>query len=183
MEMIVTYFFKEPKKSIASRASTEPKWAAPPPGVVCVIVDATLFSEDQRMGWGAVLRDHNGAFILCARERLNCFPDPEMAEALVARRALLVAKDHGQKVLLVSDCLSLIHHIKSQVKDHSALDTVIGDIKTLATNYESCSFSFSTRKTNVVAHTLAPCAESLVCNISVGVVPELIRKELYNYVI
>jgi ribonuclease HI len=177
-------FFKEPKKSIASRASTEPKWAAPPSGVVCVIVDAALFSEDQRMGWGAVLRDHNGAFILCARERLNCFPDPEMAEALAARRAMMVAKDHGiRKVLLVSDCLSLIHHIKSRVKDRSALDTVIGDIKTLATDYESCSFSFSSRKTNVVAHTLARCAESLVCNISVGVVPELIRKELYNNVI
>jgi hypothetical protein len=69
------------------------------------------------------------------------------------------------------------------VKDRSALGIVIGDIKTLAINYESCSFSFSSRKTNMVAHTLARRAESLVCNISVGVVPELIRKELYNYVI
>jgi hypothetical protein len=47
VEMIVTYLFKEPKKSIASRALIEPKWTAPPPGVVCVNVDATLFSEDQ----------------------------------------------------------------------------------------------------------------------------------------
>jgi hypothetical protein len=87
----------------------EPKWTAPPPGVVCVNVDAALFSEDQHMGWGAVLRDHNGNFIPCARERLNCFPAREMAEPLAARRALMVAKDHGiQKILLVSDCLSLI---------------------------------------------------------------------------
>jgi ribonuclease HI len=136
------------------------------------------------MGWGAVLRDHNGNFIPCARERLNCFPAREMAEPLAARRALMVAKDHGiQKILLVSDCLSLIQRINSRVKDRSALGIVIGDIKTLAINYESCSFSFSSRKTNMVAHTLARRAESLVCNISVGVVPELIRKELCNNVI
>jgi hypothetical protein len=62
------------------------------------------------------------------------------------------------------------------------MDTVIGDIKTLTTDFESCSFKFSSRKTNVAAHSLARCAETLVCNISVGVVPELIRKELCNNV-
>jgi hypothetical protein len=72
----------------------------------------------------------------------------------------------------------MIQRIRSQVKGRSSLDTVIGDIKTLATDFESCSFKFSSRKTNVVAHTLASCAESLACNISVGAVQELIRKEL-----
>jgi hypothetical protein len=61
------------------------------------------------MGWGAFLRDHNGTFVVCARERLNCFPALELAEALAVRRALAVTKDHGvHKVLLVTDCLSLI---------------------------------------------------------------------------
>jgi hypothetical protein len=96
----------------------------------------------------------------------------------------MVAKDHGiQKALPVLDCLSLIQRINSQVKDRSALGIVIGDIKTLAMDFEFCSFSFSSRKTNVVAHTLARCAESFICNISVGVVPELIRKKLCNDVI
>jgi uncharacterized membrane protein len=67
--------------------------------------------------------------------------------------------------------------------DRSALGAVIGDIKTLATDFKSCFFSFSSRKSNVVAHTLARSAESLVCNISIGVVLELIRKELCNDVI
>jgi hypothetical protein len=60
---------------------------------------------------------------------------------------------------------------------------VIGDIKTLAMDFEFCSFSFSSRKTNVVAHTLARCAESFICNIYAGVVSELIRKKLCNDVI
>jgi hypothetical protein len=50
----------------------------------------------------------------------------------------------------------------------------------LARDFESCSFIFSSRKTNVVAHKLARCAESSICSISVGVVPELIREELCN---
>jgi hypothetical protein len=67
--------------------------------------------------------------------------------------------------------MSLIHRILSRVTDRFALGAVIVDIKTLATDFESSSFSFSSRKMNVVAHTLARNAESLVCNISVGVAP------------
>jgi hypothetical protein len=49
---------------------------------------------------------------------------------------------------------------------------MIGDIKFLALDFESYAFSFPSRKTNVVAHILACCVESLFCNISVGVAPE-----------
>jgi hypothetical protein len=98
-----------------------------------------------------------------------------------ARRALTVARDQNMpKVALVSDCLSLIQRITSQVRDRLSLGTVIDDIKILATDFESCSFSFSSRKTNVVAHKLARCSEPLVCNISIGVIPEFIRDELCN---
>jgi hypothetical protein len=59
---------------------------------------------------------------------------------------------------------------------------LVADIKLLAQDFESCSFIFSSRKTNVVAHKLARCAEPSICSISVGVVPELIREELCNNV-
>jgi ribonuclease HI len=131
------------------------------------------------MGWGAVLRDHNGRFILCVREGLSGLV--ELAEAIAARCALMVTKDHGvARVELVSDCKSLIQRINSSTKDRSVVGTVIADIKLLAQDFESCSFTFSSRKTNVVAHKLARCAESSICSISVGVVPELIREELCN---
>jgi hypothetical protein len=63
-----------------------------------------------------VFRDHYGRFVLCARERLDIFPRPELAEALAARRAVMVAKEHGvARVAMVSDCLSMIQHLTSQV--------------------------------------------------------------------
>jgi hypothetical protein len=52
--------------------------------------------------------------VLCARERLDIFPRLELAEALAARRALMVAKEHGvAMVALVSDCLSMIERLTS----------------------------------------------------------------------
>ena len=137
------------------------RWSPPPAGVICVNVDAALFPAEQRMGWGAVLRDHNGGFIMCAREGLPGFPAPELAEAIAVRRALMLTKEHGvARVALISDCKSLINRISSSMKDRSIVGTVIADIKSLAKDFESCSFRFSSPKTNVVAHKLARCAES-----------------------
>jgi hypothetical protein len=64
--------------------------------------------------------------------------------------------------------------------DRSLLGSVIKDIKSLAADFQSCAFKFASRKLNVVAHKLARSAKSLVCNIFVGVTPELIRDELCN---
>jgi hypothetical protein len=80
----------------------------------------------------------------------------------------------------VSDYLSLIQRITSQIQDRSSAGTVIGDIKYTVTDFESCSFSFFSHKTNVVAHKLAHCAEPLVCSVSVGFILKIIRDELCN---
>jgi hypothetical protein len=58
----------------------------------------------------------------------------------------------------------------------------VGDIISLKTDFEFCFFRFTSRKVNVVAHKLTHSAEPLVCNLSVGVIPEIIWEELYNEV-
>jgi hypothetical protein len=115
-------------------------------------------------------------------KELTGIPAPERAEALVGQRALSVFKERGfQKLIMVSDyLLSLIQWISSTSRDRSTLGIIVGDIKSLKTDFESCLFRFSSRKTNVVAHKLARFAEPLVCNISVSVIPEFIREELCN---
>jgi ribonuclease HI len=156
VEIIVKYMFRDPAKGSGSPIQPRPRWNPHPPGTICINVDTALFSAERCMGWGAVLRDHSGTFMLAAQERLACFPPPELAEALAVCRALTVSREHGvHRVLLISDCLSLVQRILSQVTDRSALGAVIGDIKNIARDFESCSFSFSSRKNNVVAHTLA----------------------------
>jgi ribonuclease HI len=179
VDMISTYLCKPPKREKKSVTNSVARWAPPPPGWVCINVDAALFPNDRRMGCGAVLRDHRGGFILSISEGLDCFPSPEVAEVLAARHALMVALDHGVKqAVLVSDCLSLTQHIVSPRRDRSSLGSVISDIKSLLAGLESCSVKFASRNLNVVAHKLARSAEPSVCNISVSVIPELIRDEL-----
>jgi hypothetical protein len=48
------------------------KWTPPPCGQVCVNVDAAIFHSDNRMGWGAVWRDHTGSLSLVGLQQRNC---------------------------------------------------------------------------------------------------------------
>jgi ribonuclease HI len=181
MDMIMNFTFRVKVCNLNEGVCPKTRWTAPPPGWVCVNVDAALFPAEQRMGWGAVFRNHDGAFVLSCSEGLNGFPAPELAEALAVRSALYMAKDRGfQKLVLVSDCLSLIQRISSSVRDRSVIGSVICDIKSLKSDFESCTFRFSSRSTNVVAHKLARSSVPLFCNVSVGVIPEFIREELCN---
>jgi hypothetical protein len=157
------------------------RWCPPPENWV---LDAALFSDDRRMGCGVIIRDHKGKFLLSCSEGMAGLPTPEMAETIAARRVLSIARSYGfPRVILVSDYLSMIQRISSPARDRSYLGSVVCDIKSLKTDFESCLFRFSSRKTNVVAHKLARFAEPLVCNISVSVIPEFIREELCNDVI
>jgi hypothetical protein len=105
----------------------------------------------------------------------------KMAEVVAVRSALAKVRDNGfRKIIMISDCLSLINQISCSVKARSDLGTVVGDIKSLKTDFKSCLFRFSSRRTNVVAHKLARSSEPLLCNLFVGVIPELIWVKLCN---
>lgn len=73
----------------------QPRWSPPPDDMVCMHVDAALFPSDRSMGWGTVLRDHQGNFLLSCMEGLAGLPEPELAEGIAFRRALQVLLDNG----------------------------------------------------------------------------------------
>jgi hypothetical protein len=57
------------------------------------------------MGLGVVIRDHQGGFLLSCSEGGDGLLAPEMADALAARKGLVIAKEHSfKKVELVSAC-------------------------------------------------------------------------------
>jgi hypothetical protein len=171
IELVVSNLFKE--KEVKGRgATTAPqRWVPPLNGFVGINVDAALFPAARRWGLGVVIHDHQGGFLLSCSEGGDGLPAPEMAEALSARKGLVIAKEHGfKKVELVSDCLSLVQRISSNTRDRSGAGIVISDIKWMTADFESCLFKFSNRKTNVVAHKLARSVESCSCTVSVGVI-------------
>ena len=64
--------------------------------------------------------------------------------------------------------------------DQLGVGVLVSDIKRLATGFQSGLFKHYERTINVVAHVLALNFESLVCNISVDVIPDCIREVLCN---
>jgi hypothetical protein len=138
-----------------------------------------IFAAECRMGWGAMVRDHEGTLKLACKEGLDSIYTLEMAEATTIRRALVVTRNHGfQNIVLISDCLSIIQHICSTEKDCSEVGAIVNDIKKLATDFKSCSFKHYGRLLNVPTHVLARSSEAEICNIYANVIPDAIRDEL-----
>jgi ribonuclease HI len=175
-DSIILHCYK--KRSATRCEPSSVRWIPPPADTICVNVDAAIFAEEQRMGWGAVFRDHEGSFLLAASEGLSGSPCPEMAEALAVRGALQVAAEKGfQYILLATDCLSMVQRILSPGRDRSAVGIVVEDIKILASRFISCTVKHYGRKLNVAAHKLARSCEHLVFH-EFYVIPECIREVL-----
>jgi ribonuclease HI len=86
---------------------------------VLINVDATIFSSTRRMGMGAVIRDHTGNCLVACSESKKAVA-PEIAEALAMRRAIILAKDEGfSKIIVDSDCLSVVKQVTSDQDDWS----------------------------------------------------------------
>jgi ribonuclease HI len=144
-------------------------------------VDAALFKSSKRMGVGIVIRNHNGECVAACSELIPDVTAPELAEALAVRRAMTLAREEGyDKIMLATDCLSVVHHINSSTLDRSFLGVVIQDIKKEAEMFSSYSFFLIPRKRNVSAHVLACRSETFGSVTYRFGVPDCIREILCN---
>jgi hypothetical protein len=106
---------------------------------------------------------------------------PETAEVLAVRRALSLVGDEGfRKLMVVSDCLSVIQRINSSVLDRSPVSVVIQDIKDHAKKFSDVSFSHVHHQCNESAHILACSAELFISTVFRNFVPDCIRHTLCN---
>jgi hypothetical protein len=83
------------------------------------------------MGVGIIIRDHNGNFLSACRQLLDEVTSPEIAEALAIRHAVTLTRDEDlDRIILVSDCLSVIQRIGSPHRDRSLVGVIMEDIVT-----------------------------------------------------
>jgi ribonuclease HI len=112
------------------------RWSPPLEGTVYINCDAALFSSSRRMGLGVVIRNHIGRCVAACSELHEEVTAPEVAEALAMRRALSLAVEEGfSKIMVVSDCLSLIQRVLAPGVDRSSVGVVVQDIKALAQDF------------------------------------------------
>uniref|UniRef100_A0A453GST1 RNase H type-1 domain-containing protein n=1 Tax=Aegilops tauschii subsp. strangulata TaxID=200361 RepID=A0A453GST1_AEGTS len=128
------------------------------------------------MGIGVVSRNHLGLVLAANRGFIHHVDDPELGEAIPRHHALIFAEDSGfQKILVETDCASLISKIKSKVDDRSYTGAVVFDIKSRAPRFLSCCFTHVSRRCNEAAHVLAKSAEHDEGSCWFNVSPEVIR--------
>jgi ribonuclease HI len=180
-DMIELHLFKPVPSSRRDSTSSAPRWIPPPEGTIYINVDASLFNTSRQMGIGVVVRDHKGDCLLACSELLHMITTPELAEALALRRAVSIADSGGfGKLMVVSDCLSLIQRVNSSALDRSNVGVVVQDIKHLALSFNEISFSHVRRHCNESAHILARSAELFSSSVFRNFAPDCIRQTLCN---
>lgn len=142
--------------------------------------DSALFHCSREIGMGVLTRDNNGSCLFAFNEMIPGIVKPEIAEAMAIRRAMSLAKEESfEKIILASDCVSVILRIKLATRDRSNVGCLVGDMKKLATNFLECSFQHVERS-NVAAHSVGHCSELSGCNIYRSVISECIQELLCN---
>ncbi|XP_030964030.1 uncharacterized protein LOC115985202 [Quercus lobata] len=68
------------------------RWSPPPETSYKANFDAAIFDGTSSVGIGVVFKDHSGSIIAALSQRIESFHSVEVAEALAARRAVMLAK-------------------------------------------------------------------------------------------
>ncbi|XP_065616451.1 uncharacterized protein LOC136061926 [Quercus suber] len=132
------------------------RWRPPQASFVKINFDGAVFCHSNSSGVGAVIRNHDGAVMASYAEKLNQAYKAEEIEALAALKAVQFVYDLGfQKVILEGDSLGLIKALKAEEHNLSPLGLLVEDVKLVANNFVSLSYSHIKRSGNSVAHNLA----------------------------
>lgn len=139
------------------------QWEKPEAGWVKVNVDAATF-RDKSVGWGAVIRDHNGAFLATICKKVEGAWRPREAEAMAIKEALSwIIKLQYQKCIVETDARTLVQACKRDPEE-SFFGTIVGDCTRLLKHINEVLIQFAFRSANSVAHNLARAAYSMSDN-------------------
>jgi hypothetical protein len=110
---------------------TRPKfWTPPPEDWIMINVDAAVFEAKNCMGIGLVARNHKDDFLATVRQEIDKTINPELAETLAVRCAILFANQFQySRVVVAYDYPSLISKLKSNAVDRSHTGTIVEEIR------------------------------------------------------
>ncbi|XP_074267371.1 uncharacterized protein LOC141590703 [Silene latifolia] len=130
-------------------------WRQPGTGEWKVNVDAGIM-EGVGVGLGAVCRNEEGSIEWAAAFQQVEERVVDVAEAEAVLFGLREARRMGRtKIIIESDCLSVINDLKKRKKGRSILFSVYDDIYKLCVFFDSVVFLHARRNCNRVAHFLA----------------------------
>ena len=125
-------------------------------------VDAAVFSHDNCIGIGCIVRDEDGRMVTAKNSKVCGDVNSATAEAISCRKALSWLKYLGfNKVIIESNAQVVVQAMLSAKEVFSYFGFVIEDCKSFVKDLGECVFVFTKRSANQMAHTLAKAAGSV----------------------
>jgi ribonuclease HI len=131
------------------------RWAPPPPGIVKINFDGVVAKSQGSGAFSAVCRDEHGRFMGCSSLKVNGITCPVTLEAMACAEAMsLAAVLHVRKILIASDCLSVVKELQSK-QSSGPHCMVIMEILSHRSSFQDVFFIHERRGANGEAHRLA----------------------------
>lgn len=126
--------WKEVRKQVYlswTRSQThKASWQKPEVGIKKCNVDAGVFFDDEKVGYGCVVRDGTGSFVAGIQGSWVGLFSPSVAEAMGISEALSWLKTFGiDQVIVESDALGVINAINNDTVDESEHDVSLMIVK------------------------------------------------------
>ncbi|KAB2600004.1 hypothetical protein D8674_010275 [Pyrus ussuriensis x Pyrus communis] len=146
--------------------SRDARWCAPAFPFVKINVDAS-WSKASKMGFvGVIVRDMESKFVAAARYALKA-PSAVAAEASALLHGCQLGADLGVRyVILESDSLEAISCLSCSLSKGSwEAFPLLARVKQLGSNFLECRWSWVPRIANGVAHEIASCSFTEMCDV------------------
>jgi ribonuclease HI len=136
------------------RSANQPRWTAPPIGVIKINVDAAVAKNLNKGVVAAVARDSTGVYRGASAAIFHGRSDPETLEALACQEAMSLAADiAAPRVQIASDCLSVVKSYNEGSK--GTYSHIIQEMMARIRDFQDFSVVFERRSANKDAHHLA----------------------------
>ncbi|KAF2312495.1 hypothetical protein GH714_034875 [Hevea brasiliensis] len=158
------------------------KWKPPDVGHVKCNFDAVLNHSSRTAGYGAVIQNSDGQWVMGKATRLVRTSDPILAEALGFKEVLSWLKGLAlSNVQVESDCLQVVNAIHGSLLDFSYFGLLINDGKALLQELVNVSITFIKQSANQSAHTTIRLALSLYDAVQWGSIPPLFLEDVLQF--
>jgi ribonuclease HI len=132
------------------------KWVKPPFGRFKINWDVSFDKTGQHMGFGAIVRDHNGYVCAAKCMRIDGSQTPVVGEALAAVAAMEFGNEQGlPDIILEGDSLQVVLAIKEEGPNLRTYGHIVDDVKLLLNTCRSWMVGHVKREANRAAHGLA----------------------------
>lgn len=131
-------------------------WSKPEGGWAKLNWDANFWEEENRGGWGAILRNDYGKVLLTAWGKVDNCNTAKMAETSACLQSVkAILPNFPGRIHLENDCFSLISELKGEGSSKSEISGTVTDIICLLNSMQEFKVSKINRSGNIVAHHLA----------------------------